>query len=122
MALESYLHEFKDIKGYMASGIMDFTGETLLTDSVDSSVDLEATGAVFNDIFRNAHEASNKIGLDSCSKMTITTPKGLVVMECSGVDSPSHLHFIVVLKEDGNQALARKTLEKIVPKVVVAMS
>lgn len=122
MALEEYLQEFKEIKGYIASGIMDFTGETLVTDSSRSGVDLEATGAVFNDIFRNAHEASGKIGLEACKKMTITTPKGVIVMECSGVDAASHLHFIAVLTEDGNQALARKTLEKIVPKVVAEMS
>lgn len=122
MALDAYLEEFKDINGYLASGIMDFTGETLITNSVAGDIDLEATGAVFNDIFRNAHEASNKIGLEACRKMTITTPKGLVVMECSGIDAASHLHFIVVLAADGNHALARKTLEKVVPKVVAEMS
>lgn len=122
MELESYLLEFKDINGYLASGIMDFTGETLATNSVSNGIDLEATGATFNDIFRSAHEASKKIGLEACRKLSITTPKGVVVMECSGVDSTSHLHFIVVLKEDGNQALARKTLERIVPQVVAAMS
>jgi predicted regulator of Ras-like GTPase activity (Roadblock/LC7/MglB family) len=122
MVLDTYLQELKDINGYLASGIMDFTGETLVTDSTNKDVDLEVTGAVFNDIFRNAHEASQKIGLEACRKLTIATPKGLVVMECSGVDSASHLHFMVVLKEDGNQALARKTLEKIVPQVVSAMS
>lgn len=122
MALDSYLQEFRDIKGYIASGIMDFTGEALVTDSTQTGVDLEATGAVFNDIFRGAHEASIKIGLEACRKMTIATPRGLVVMECSGVDAASHLHFIVVLAEDGNHALARKTMEKIVPKVVAEMS
>ncbi|MCB1034157.1 MAG: response regulator [Acidobacteria bacterium] len=122
MALETYLKEFKDINGYLASGIMDFTGETLVTDSTSADIDLEATGAVFNDIFRSAHEASGKIGMEACQKMTIATPKGMIVMECSGVDAASHLHFIVALKADGNQALARKTLEKIIPKVVADMS
>lgn len=122
MALEDYLQEFKEIKGYLASGVMDFTGETLVTDSVSSNVDLEATGAVFNDIFRNAHEASGKIGLEACQKMSISTPKGLIVMQCSGVDAPSHLHGIVVLQQDGNQALARNTLDRILPKFVAEMS
>lgn len=122
MALEAYLQEFREIKGYIASGIMDFTGETLVTDSVSNDVNLEATGAVFNDIFRSAHEASKKIGLEACKKMMIATPKGLIVMECSGVDSPSHLHFIVILEQDGNQALARKMIEKVLPKVVADMS
>lgn len=122
MALEKHLEELKEIKGYLASGIMDFTGEVLVTDSSASNVDLEATGAVFNDIFRSAHEASGKIGLEACKKMTIGTPKGVIVMECSGVNAASHLHFIVVLTEDGNHALARKMLEKLVPAVVADMS
>lgn len=122
MALESYLEEFKSIKGYLAAGIMDFTGEVLAYHSASDKVNLIATGAVFNDIFRGAHEASGKIGFKACQQMVISTPSGLIVMECSGVDSASHLHFIVVLEEGGNQALARVTLQKIVPQVVKAMS
>lgn len=121
-ALESYLEEFKGVKGYLASGIMDFTGETLAAHSADAGIHLEAVGAVFNDIFRGAHEASRKIGLDACNTMALTTPKGVIVMECSGVSKTPHLHVIVILQEGGNQALAKMTVAKIMPLVVKELS
>jgi CheY-like chemotaxis protein/predicted regulator of Ras-like GTPase activity (Roadblock/LC7/MglB family) len=122
MSLDNFLNEFKSIKGYVASGVMDYTGELLAAHSTSDKVALEATGAVFNDIFRGAHEAAGKIGFKVCQKMVLTTPNGLIVMECSGVESAAHLHFIVILEEGGNQALVKVTLDKIVPQVVKAMS
>ena len=122
MAIDTSLEELKGIKGYIASGIMTFTGEPLASHSTNARVNLEAVGAIFNDIFRNAHEACGKIGLEAARVMTLQTPKGVIVMECSGVNSRAHLHFIAVLEETGNHALARMTLEKIVPKVVDEMA
>lgn len=118
MALENHLESFKSIKGYKASGIMTFTGEMLAVDSTDSKVDLDIVGATFNDIFRSAHEASNKIGLGACNETVITTPNGHIIMGCSGVQSKVHFHTIVVMDKDGNQALAKMTLEKMLPKVM----
>jgi DNA-binding response OmpR family regulator/predicted regulator of Ras-like GTPase activity (Roadblock/LC7/MglB family) len=122
MALEAHLEEFKGIKGYIAAGILEFTGEMLASHTTNSRVDLAATGAVFNDIFRAAHEASGKIGLDVCRNMAIGTPKGVVVMECSGADKTPHVHMIAILEEGGNQALAKMTIAKVLPKVVSELS
>lgn len=113
MALEQRLQGLRDIKGYKASALMNFTGEILASDSVDSEVELELVGATFNDIFRSAHEASDKIGLDACRETVISTPKGIVVMHCSGVDARIHFHFIAVLSTDANQALLRMRLQKL---------
>lgn len=112
MALEKFLEDFKGIKGYLAVGIMDSTGELLAFHEAEKSVNLEVTGAVFNDIFRGAHEASVKASLETCRQMSISTPKGLIVMECSGAQAAVHLHMIAVLQADGNQALARMTMDK----------
>lgn len=122
IALESHLDEFKGVRGYIASGIMDYTGETLATHSVSPGVKLEAVGAVFNDIFRSAHEASKKIGLDACRNLVLTTPKGVIVMECSGADRTPHIHVIAILEEGGNQALAKMAISKIIPVVVSELS
>ncbi|MFN7943436.1 MAG: response regulator [Thermoanaerobaculia bacterium] len=118
VALESYLDELKGVRGYMASGILDFTGEALATHSANAGVKLEAVSAVFNDIFRGAHEASRKIGLDACHTLVMTTPKGIIVMECSGANKSPHLHAIAVLEEGGNHALAKMTISKILPQAV----
>jgi DNA-binding response OmpR family regulator/predicted regulator of Ras-like GTPase activity (Roadblock/LC7/MglB family) len=122
MALEAYLEEFKSIKGYISAGIMDYTGELLASHSASNRVDLASTGAIFNDIFRSAHEASGKIGLDACRNMVISTPKGIVVMECSGADKRPHIHMLAVLEEGGNQALAKVTIAKVLPKIVADLT
>lgn len=118
MALEKHLAGLKEVKGFKAAGIMNFTGEMLATESSDPNVDLDLVGATFNDIFRSAHEASKKIGLDACKETIINTPKGTVVMRCSGVDAKSHFHLIGVMASDGNQALMKMQIDKIVPAIM----
>jgi predicted regulator of Ras-like GTPase activity (Roadblock/LC7/MglB family) len=118
MALESYLDRFKKINGYKASAIMNFTGEILAQDSNDPQIDLGMVGATFNDIFRTAHSASDKIGLEACREATISTPKGIIIMRCSGVKSKVHYHTIAIFTADGNQALAKMEMEKMIPAVM----
>lgn len=118
MALESYLERFKKINGYKASAIMNFTGEILAQDSNDPNIDLGLVGATFNDIFRTAHEASDKIGLEACREAAISTPKGIIIMRCSGVKSKVHYHTIAIFSADGNQALAKMEMEKMIPAVM----
>lgn len=118
MALESYLERFKKINGYKASAIMNFTGEILAQDSNDPNIDLGLVGATFNDIFRTAHEASDKIGLEACREAAISTPKGIIIMRCSGIKSKVHYHTIAIFSADGNQALAKMEMEKMIPAVM----
>ncbi len=122
MSIETILSELRGIKGYKSSGLMDFTGELLISDSADESTDLELASATFNDIFRGAHEASEKVGLEATTEMILNTPNGIIIILCSGVDSEPHLHLISVLEKDGNQALAKMTMKKLMPKFVTELS
>lgn len=122
MNIETLLTDLKDIKGYKASGIMNYTGEMLAADSADPSIDLNLVGASFNDIFRSAHAVCEKIGLDACTENLIQTPKGIVLMRCSGVHSKVHVHLISILAVDGNHALTRMALEKITKKAMDALA
>ena len=118
MALENHLEALKEIKGYMASGIMDYTGDLLASNTVDKKTDLGFVGATFNDIFRQAHAACEKIGLEACNETVITTPKGIILMRCSGVDSKPHIHVIGIMSLDGNHALMKMQIEKLVPAII----
>lgn len=122
MALETILEEMRGINGYKASALMNFTGEILAADSIDAAVDLGNVGAVFNDIFRSSHEAAGKVGLQVCNELTMRTPNGLVIMACSGVDAPVHFHLITILSKDGNQALAKMQLDKMIPVIMDELS
>lgn len=122
MAMEKHLADIKTVKGYQASGVMHFTGELLASDSVASNIDLGLVGATFNDVFRTAHEVCDKIGLESAHEMVLITPRGIVVMLCSGAKSKTHFHIITILTSDGNQALAKMQMEKAVPGLAAELA
>ncbi len=114
-SLESILERLRGIKGYKGSGIMNFTGETLAADSLDSSLDLASAGAVFNDVFRSAQETAEISGLHICHELTLKTRDCIIILCSSGVESAVPFHLIAVLDKDGNQALTKMQLAKIIP-------
>ena len=122
MALEAVIESLKGVKGYKAAGIMTFTGEMLVNDTADSKIDLGVVGATFNDIFRSAHEASEKIGLEACKEAMIQTPKAVILMLCSGVQAKEHFHIISIIAIDGNVALMKMNMEKLVPSITDELS
>lgn len=122
MSLESIMGELRGIKGYKSAGVMNFSGELLAQDSADANVTLDLAAATFNDIFRGAHEAAGKVGLQATTEMLLTTPNGIIVMLCSGADRSPHLHLITVLDAGGNHALTKMTMAKILPKLIKEVS
>ena len=122
MSLETIIGELRGIKGYKAAGVMDYTGELLVHDTIDPQVDFEMASATFNDIFRGAHEAAGKVGLQATTEMLLSTPNGEIVMACSGVKSEPHIHLIAVLDHGGNTALTKMTIKKLIPKVLKELS
>jgi predicted regulator of Ras-like GTPase activity (Roadblock/LC7/MglB family) len=122
MALETLLTELTTINGYLASGIMDYTGELLASHSVSSKIDLTVIAASFNDSYRASHEVATKVGFGALEEQVLITPNGVIVMACSGLNAPIHLHIIALLKRDGNQALTKIALDKIKHKAVEELS
>jgi CheY-like chemotaxis protein len=115
VALETMLEGLRGIKGYKGAGIMDFTGEMLASNCVESDLELENIGAVFNDIFRSAQEAAEKADLQACNELTLKTPHGIIIIRGSGAESAVPFHLIAVLEKDGNQALTRIQLTRMIP-------
>ncbi|WP_446010249.1 response regulator [Candidatus Electrothrix sp.] len=113
--LESLLGRLRSIKGYKGAGIMDFSGETIASDSLDSTLDIVSTGAIFNDIFRSAQETSTTSGLHTCHELTLRTQDCIIILCASGDASAVPFHLIALLDKDGNQALTRIQMAKIIP-------
>ena len=116
--LKSYIEELQNISGYKAFAVMNFTGETLENDSKDPNIDLNYLCAMFNDIFLSAHKACAKTGFDEPLETTIVTPRGIVLMRCSGTQSKTHIHVIAILEPDGNHALMKMKMERMMPSLL----
>lgn len=116
-ALESFLTPLVNIKGCKTAIVMTSSGEIMAINSGERKFDIHRAGLVFNDIFLAAHEAAEKIGIGECLETSIKAPKGIIVMRCSGPKSLVHFHLITILSADGNQALIKMELDKVVPLI-----
>ena len=116
--LDDKLDALKSVNGYKGSAISDYTGEILAADVGSIKGDLALSAATFNDIFRSAHKASKDLDLGVTKTMQLMTEDGIVMMACSGEDARAHIHVFAILEKDGNQALAKMALNKMVPEIV----
>jgi len=116
--LKSYIEKLQNINGYRAFAVMNFTGEILENDSKDPNIDLKYLCAMFNDIFLSAHKVCEKTGFDDLLETTIVTRKGIVLMRCSGTQSKTHIHVIAILEPDGNHALMKIEMERMMPALL----
>jgi len=119
---ESILDDLSSIKGYLGGAINNYTGECLVCDAAKLSGNLEETSATFNDVFRDSHKISNNLKLGATEIMEIHTEKAVILMGCSGEDARVHLHMFAVFSKDGNVALGKMALKKILPKAVEMLS
>ncbi len=122
MINESIFDDIKQINGYLGAGISQYTGELLLFNKSDEKINLEETAVIFNDVFRSSHSLSQKLSLGKTELMEISTENAKILMACSGEDSDLHLHVFAIFSHDGNVALAKMVLPKILREAVNALS
>jgi len=120
--LKGYIEELQNINGYKAIAVMNFTGEILESDSKDPKLDLNYLCAMFNDIFLSTHKACKKVGFDETLETAIVTPKGIVLMRCSGTQSKTHIHVIAILEPGGNHALMKMEMERMMPALLAELA
>lgn len=97
---------------------MNFTGEMLVSDSIDPQINLDTIGSAFNDIFLVAHEVTTEVGLKTATEICFETPQQLILMICSGRDAKAHIHLLTILDKEGNLALVRMTMGKLLPRLM----
>ena len=119
---ETILEDLASVKGYLGGAINNYTGECLVCDAQRLSGNLEETSSTFNDVFRDAHKISKNLELGKTEIMEIHTEKGKILMGCSGEDARVHLHIFAIFASDGNVALGKMALNKILPKAVESLS
>jgi len=117
LSMAELLAGFKTINGYKAAAIMKASGEILAQDAINNKIDLRLVGETLNDFFRNAREASGKIGLDSCHEAVLGTLSETLIMGCSGDCGGGASLVLAVFGASGNQALGRREMRKVVARL-----
>ena len=122
VTLKRFIINLRKVVGYKASGVLTSQGRILARDSVDPLVDLDTVGITFNDLFQQAHEASERVGLEACYETAINTPKGIIIIRCSGLDALAHFHLIVVLGSEANLSLVKHEIDKFLAVVMLELA
>jgi len=117
MGLEQLLSELKVLHGYLGSAILNGDGEVVVSDSAYASVDFRKELRTLSGILDGMHEAATTMGFSKAHEIAVQTGNGLLLLHCNGGLGSDHMHALCLLRPDGNQALAKMTLYKIVPRL-----
>ncbi len=115
----SALAGLKEIAGYRGSAVVDPAGEVLIQDSVEPDLDLDLVAAVAVDLIRSAGGVAKRTGLGECREVLLSAGGGTLL--CISPDR-EEFHALVLLGANGNRAMAKITLKKIMPSLEAALS
>ena len=121
---ESIMKPLQSVKGYLGAAINNYTGECSVCNVQRLSLNVEETSATFNDMLRDSHKVSKNLKLSATKIMEIQTLKGKVIKVirgCSGEDAKVHLHIYAMFSDDGDVALGKMVINKMLPQAVDAM-
>lgn len=111
---------FKSITGYRASAILRDSGEIIVQDAISASIDLRLVGETLSDFFIKAREASGKIGLEFCREALLGTRSEIMIMGCSDEVRGESKLVLAIFGADGNQALGRREMRKVLGRLAGA--
>lgn len=116
--LQEQLRILRDVEGYLGSALLGFTGDVLVSDAADASLDLEATCAMGSELLRQLHVGGRPARVELCEELVVRAQGAILLARCSGPAARAHFHLLAALGPRGNLALARVKLESLVPKIV----
>ncbi len=110
-AIKETLTALREITGFLGAGIFDPEGESLGQVCDESWIDFELVGAEANQLLSDAEEMAQNAGFGETIMLQIDTQFGLMFCHCHH-SKQAHFHTVMILKSNGNIALARLKLVK----------
>ncbi len=114
MNLKTHLETLSKVSGYLGAGVFTPTGELLEGTSMISGIHQELAGAAINDTLLHAQEMTRDIGMGNTDFIQIDTEMGTVLTRSYNNKVDKHFHVIMYLKKDGNIAMAKIMLSKVI--------
>ncbi len=109
--LQEQLRGLREIEGYRGAAMMDLAGKVLASDLEDSAIDFPEVCRSASGIARGVHQIGGPAQIDGCHEMVFRSPKALLLLRCFGSAFGEHFHLLILLKPDGNRALAMVKLD-----------
>jgi predicted regulator of Ras-like GTPase activity (Roadblock/LC7/MglB family) len=101
-----------NVEGAIGAGLVGMDGIVIDQVSNNASFDINAVGAEYSSILKNALRASMSFGLGHTSEILMTTDKATMIVMMAGKD-----YFVTLaISLDGNLGRGRLELKKAIPK------
>lgn len=101
-----------NVEGSIGAGLVGMDGIVIDQISHNATFDINAVGAEYSTIIKNAMKASSNFGLGNTTEILITTDKAVMIMMMVGQN-----YFVTLaLNLDGNLGRGRLELKKGIPK------
>ncbi len=113
MPIAKILNFLRDVNGYLGAGVFTPQGEMLEGVADISGIHFEEAGALIHDTLKNAKEMAGQVGFGDLDMIQLYTQMGVILAVCFNQEN-LHFHTILVIKPDGNVAMAKIKLRKAV--------
>lgn len=113
VAINEILKTLNDVNGFLGSGVFTPQGELLEGTTEVSGIHFEEAGSMIHDALANSKQVSRTVGFGDLNMMQFYTDMGIIFAKCYN-DGKLHFHTILVIKTDGNVAMARMKMDKVV--------
>jgi len=121
--MQETLEKLREIDGYIASAILDASGEIIFKDQgnlVKGDVDRELI--TLNALFNKSKEVSKSLNLGSVSTMNFEAENAIALMFCSGEDKRVHIHLVLILEKNANIGLAKLISNQVMKDMIEQLS
>lgn len=113
MAINEILKQLTEVKGYLGAGVFTPQGELLEGTTEISGIHFEQAGSLIHDALSDSKRMCGEIGFGNLDMLQLYTEMGIIFASCYD-DGNMHFHTILVIKTDGNIAMAKLKLKKVV--------
>lgn len=113
MPIAKILNFLKEVNGYLGAGVFTPQGEMLEGVAEISGIHFAEAGSVIHDTLKDSKEMVKQIGFGNLDMIQLYTEMGIIFASCY-MHEKMHFHTILVIKNDGNVAMAKMKLKKAV--------
>ncbi|MCP5046349.1 MAG: response regulator [bacterium] len=119
MSITEMLKPLAEVKGYLGAGVFTPQGELLEGTADISGIHFEQAGSLIHDALSDSRKMCNEIGFGRLDMLQLYTEMGIIFAACHD-DGEMHFHTILVIKSDGNIAMSKLKLKKVVAALTSA--
>ena len=125
--IKETLETLRNVDGFVGAAAFIPSGEVVA--EVTTSGGLSELGALANDVLLKSQKATDIMGVGRGNQIQVTAPKANILVRCLNENTDfagnepgrAHVHMMLILQPEGNVALGKIQLEKVIQQVAPHM-